>query len=132
MRIIVIGAGVLGSAVARSLTQRGAEVIVLEAGRPGSGTSASTLAWVNSAKKKPEPYFRLNHAGIRVHHELAGRAASWFSPTGHLEWAVTDEHQAELAARIDTLRVRDYPVRTVTRREAEDPGTRPGQTPVRI
>lgn len=119
MRVIVIGAGVVGSAVAMGLTRRGAQVTVLDADGPGSGTSATTLAWVNSAKKEPEPYFQLNQAGVRAHHELAGQAASWFCPTGHLEWAVTDGHRAELAARIDTLAARDYPARTVTRREAE-------------
>jgi len=114
MRVIVIGAGVVGAAVAAGLARRGAEVTVLEAERPGAGTSGNTFAWVNSAEKEPEPYFALNHAGMRAHHELAGGDAPWYFPTGNLVLASTDEHRAALASRLARLRSRDYPAREVT------------------
>ena len=76
LRIVVIGAGILGAAVAASLTRRGAQVTILEAEHPGSGTTATTFAWVNSANKDPDSYFALNHAGVRAHHEFAGQRAT--------------------------------------------------------
>lgn len=123
LRVVVIGAGVLGAAVAAGLTRRGAEVTVLEASHPGAGTTSTSFAWVNSASKEPESYFALNHAGVRAHHELAGKHSApagnrWFFPTGNLEWAVTDEHRSALAARVDRLRARDYPATWLTAAEA--------------
>jgi glycine/D-amino acid oxidase-like deaminating enzyme len=115
---VVIGAGVLGAAVAASLTRRGADVTVLEARGPGAGTTGTSFAWVNANNKDPQPYFALNHAGVRAHHELAKGGAPWFFPTGNLEWAVTEERRAALATRVETLRARDYPVQWLTARQA--------------
>lgn len=118
MRVIVIGAGVVGAAVAAGLARRGAEVTVLDAGRPGAGTTATSFAWVNANKKDPLPYFELNRAGVAAHHALAGGPTPWFFPTGHLEWATTEEHTALLAARVPKLQDRGYPLQRLTRAEA--------------
>ena len=118
MRVLVIGAGVVGAAVAAGLTRRGAEVAVLDAGLPGAGTTATSFAWVNANKKDPLPYFELNNAGLAAHHALAGGLTPWFFPTGHLEWATTDEHAALLAARLPKLQDRGYPFRRLTRAQA--------------
>jgi len=121
LRIVVIGAGIVGAAVAASLTRRGAQVTILEARHPGSGTTATSFAWVNSANKDPESYFALNHAGVRAHHEFAGqRTTPWFFPTGNMEWAVSDEHRAALSARMEKLRARGYPARWITAGQARE------------
>lgn len=120
MRVIVIGAGVVGAAVAAGLTRRGASVTVLEAAYPGAGTTGSTFAWVNSANKEPEPYFALNYAGVLAHHALAEGGAPWFAPTGNLERATTDEHRAVLASRLERLSVRNYPAHRLTASEARE------------
>jgi glycine/D-amino acid oxidase-like deaminating enzyme len=120
MRVIVIGAGVIGMAVAAGLARQGAKVTVLEAGRPGAGTSGDTFAWVNSANKEPESYFALNRAGMRAYRDLAGDHAPWYFPTGNLERATTDEHRAALAAKLDRLADRDYPARRLTATQARE------------
>ncbi|OPF81051.1 hypothetical protein VT50_0211030 [Streptomyces antioxidans] len=120
MRVVVIGAGVVGAAVAAELAARGARVTVLDAAHPGAGTTATSFAWVNSANKEPEPYFALNHAGIRAHYELAGDGAPWFFPTGNLEWAVTDRHKEVLAGRVARLQSRDYPVEWISAERARE------------
>ena len=53
LRIVVIGAGVMGASVAYRLAQAGASVTVLEAGRVGGGTSGCSFAWTNSIAKTP-------------------------------------------------------------------------------
>jgi D-hydroxyproline dehydrogenase subunit beta len=120
VRAVVIGAGVVGAAVAAGLARRGVAVTVLEAAQPGGGTTGATFAWVNSANKEPEPYFALNHAAVRAHHALAEGGAPWFFPTGNLERATTDQHRAVLAARAERLRARDYPVRALTAAQARE------------
>ncbi|MBV8987320.1 MAG: FAD-dependent oxidoreductase, partial [Solirubrobacterales bacterium] len=66
MDIIVVGAGVIGAAVAYRLAQAGARVTVLEAAeRIGQGTSGRSFAWTNSNEKGPRLYHDLNVAGMR-------------------------------------------------------------------
>lgn len=115
MRVVVIGAGVVGSAVAAGLVRRGAQVTVLEARSPGAGTTATSFAWVNANNKIPKEYFDLNHAAVWAHHQLPG---DWFFPTGNLECAASDQHKELLEARVTRLLSMGYPVERVTPRRA--------------
>jgi glycine/D-amino acid oxidase-like deaminating enzyme len=49
VHVAVVGARIIGAALVR----RGADVTVLDATEPGSGTSGSSLAWLNSNQKLP-------------------------------------------------------------------------------
>lgn len=71
MKVVVVGAGVVGAASAYELARRGADVLVLEADRPAGGTSGATFAWLNAFRKRPEHYYRLNLAGMEAHRRLA-------------------------------------------------------------
>ena len=68
-RVAVVGAGVVGAAVARGLAAGGSRVLVLEAAEPGAGTSGTSFAWINASAKEPRPYFDLNVAAMRLHRE---------------------------------------------------------------
>ncbi|MBN6040523.1 FAD-binding oxidoreductase [Amycolatopsis sp. 195334CR] len=119
MKVIVVGAGVLGTGVARSLTLAGAEVLLLDRRGPGAGTSSTTFAWTN-ANRKPDPdYYRLNLAGMAEHEELArelpGEPAYFRS--GGVQFADADS-EPWLAENVERLRGLGYPARWVTRAEA--------------
>ncbi|MGC0271281.1 NAD(P)/FAD-dependent oxidoreductase (plasmid) [Glutamicibacter soli] len=103
MKIAVIGAGVIGVSIATELLSRGATVSLVDMNAPGSGTSATSFAWVNSNNKHPQHYYELNLAGVRAHHDLAARGGEWFHPTGHVEVAVDHGHQQELRGRLERL-----------------------------
>jgi len=66
-RIAVIGAGVLGLAVARSLASQGAQVTVFDKRYPGSGTSQISSGWINANGKDPASYHQLNAAAMDEH-----------------------------------------------------------------
>ncbi|MDV6012186.1 FAD-dependent oxidoreductase [Haloechinothrix sp. LS1_15] len=133
MRIAVIGAGVVGASVARELATRGAdrtEVTVFEQWHPGSGTSASTFAWVNSNEKRPDSYHRLNVAGCEEHRRLATDLAGtprWYFPTGNLAWACDPGDRTELEDRVARLDRLGYPYRWIEPAELTDlePDIRP-------
>jgi len=118
-RCVVIGAGLLGSAVAARLAAAGMRVTLLEADQPGHGTSRWSFAWVNSNDKGPKAYHDLNHAGIRAWAELAPDldGAAWYRPVGHLELATSD---AECAARVRRLTECGYPARLIDAAEAAE------------
>ena len=70
MKVVVIGAGIIGASVAYYLTRRGAEVEVVEAARPGAGTSTATFAYLN-ALRHPTPYGAFRLSAMNQWHALA-------------------------------------------------------------
>jgi len=118
----VIGAGVLGAALAARLAELGTRVTLLEADGPGRATTRWSLAWLNANEKTPRAYHDLNAAGIAAWARLARslEGESWFRPVGNLEWAVTRDAGDRLAARVHRLAEWGYAARPVDARTAAD------------
>jgi glycine/D-amino acid oxidase-like deaminating enzyme len=118
-RVAVVGAGILGAALADRLAAAGAHVTVLEQHQPGTGASRSSLAWYNANSKTPHAYHRLNVAGMHAWAALAPRlgGAAWHRPTGNLEWAEDSDGRAQLYSRVQRLRAWGYAARLVGRNE---------------
>jgi len=117
MEAVVVGAGVIGAAVAFRLAQAGARVTVLEsADHFGAGTSGRSFAWTNSNGKTPRAYHDLNAAGMQAHAALGGEFGStpWWHGGGNLDWRATDAGRAELTDRVERLRAWGYAVEWVT------------------
>src|SRR5437762_11972864 len=117
-RVVVIGAGILGAAVAARLAEAGLRVTLLDQDEPGRATSRWSFAWINSNDKAPRPYHDLNHAGIRAWAELAPDldGDAWYRPSGHVELAASGA--AELESRVRHLTDWGYPARLVSLAEA--------------
>lgn len=118
-RVVVIGAGLVGAAIAADLSRAGAEVTVLEAHRPAGGTSNATFSWTNANAKQPREYHDLNVGGMLAHRRFAERfrGADWYHEGGNLEWKNDAEANAGLARKVDQLRAYHYPVRWLDRSE---------------
>jgi glycine/D-amino acid oxidase-like deaminating enzyme len=117
MDVVVVGAGVIGAAVAFRLAQAGAAVTVLEGtDRVGAGTSGRSFAWTNSNGKTPRAYHDLNVAGMHAHAALGDEfgATPWWHGGGNLDWRATDSARAELADRVERLQAWGYAVEWVT------------------
>ncbi|MEU3612249.1 FAD-binding oxidoreductase [Streptomyces sp. NPDC006872] len=119
MKVIIIGAGVLGVSVARQLAVAGEDVLLLDRSGAGTGTTATTFAWINSSRKPDPDYHRLNLAGMEEHARLAEQlpgAPSYF-PSGALQWADA-ANERRLADNVERLQALDYPAHRVTPDEA--------------
>ncbi|MFF6783392.1 FAD-dependent oxidoreductase [Streptomyces sp. NPDC012510] len=119
MKVIIIGAGVLGVSVARHLAVAGEEVLLLDQRGVGTGTTATTFAWTNSSRKPDPDYHRLNLAGMEEHGRLAEqlRGAPAYFRSGALQWA-DSANERRLADNVERLRGLDYPAHWVTADEA--------------
>lgn len=118
--IVVIGAGIIGVALADRLAARG-RVTIIDAATPGQGTTASSLAWINANKTLDPTYFAFRVAAMREWDGLSQEFGSspWYVPNGTLEWADDDEAAAELLERIDRLSARGYPARRIAPKDVE-------------
>jgi glycine/D-amino acid oxidase-like deaminating enzyme len=86
--VAVIGAGVIGAAIAQRLAEKGVAVILLDRAEPGSGATAASYAWVNANRKLPRAYFDLSVAAMEDYRRLAWRLAPapWYHLDGNLIW----------------------------------------------
>src|SRR4051812_4518333 len=119
MRAIVIGAGVVGSAVAYRLVEAGAEVTIIEGDRVGGGTSGISFAWTNSNNKSPPSYHDLNVGGMKAHAALRDEFddTPWLHLSGSVEWRRSDAEGAALHEKVERLKSWGYAIEYITRKE---------------
>ncbi|MFE0098875.1 NAD(P)/FAD-dependent oxidoreductase [Streptomyces sp. NPDC059009] len=117
-RVAVIGVGILGASVGWHLSRHGAEVVLIDAGRPGEGVTNWSFSWVNASNKtERRSYFDLNVAGLAAYRELAEDIGpdSWWYPNGHLRWANDDPAaEAKFLETAELLASWDYRVEVRT------------------
>ena len=136
-RVAVVGVGILGACVGWHLARRGAEVVLIDAGRPGEGVTDWSFSWVNAGNKTvTRSYFDLNVAGIAAHRDLAGIVGpdSWWYPSGHLRWADDPAAEARFLETAELLGSWSYRVEVSTgaevRRRLEPALALPDEVPV--
>ncbi|MFJ6901336.1 NAD(P)/FAD-dependent oxidoreductase [Streptomyces hokutonensis] len=136
-RVAVIGVGVLGACVGWNLSRQGAEVVLVDAGRPGEGVTDWSFSWVNASNKTVRrSYFDLNVAGMAAHRELAATIGpdAWWYPSGHLRWADDPAAEARFLKTAELLGSWGYRVELSTgaevRRRLEPALALPDEVPV--
>jgi len=71
-KIVVIGAGIIGSACAWQLARDGADVTLVEHSKEAGGVAtAASFSWINATFGNPRPYFDLRMQAIAGWHRLA-------------------------------------------------------------
>lgn len=120
--VVVIGAGMIGICAADQLARSGVEVTLIDSEPPGTGTSGTSLAWLNANKKLPRSYHGFSVRAMREWQQLACsfQRPPWHVPTGCLTWATSDAQQAELVERVARLREWGYSAEHVTLKQGAD------------
>jgi glycine/D-amino acid oxidase-like deaminating enzyme len=108
--VAVIGAGVIGAAVAQRLAEKGVAVVLLDRAEPGSGTTAASYAWVNANEKLPRAYFDLSVAAMEDYRRLAWRLAPapWYHRDGNLIWFRDPARASALRENVQRLQAWGY------------------------
>lgn len=112
MRILIIGGGVIGSAVAVALRQRGAEVVLIDSLAEGGQTSTASAGMVNPFSLTPEdspalPFYwhslLMYPEWTHMLHELTGIDPEW-RQGGCLRVALAEPDQEHLRASLAWIR----------------------------
>jgi glycine/D-amino acid oxidase-like deaminating enzyme len=116
--VVIVGAGILGASLAYELTHRNYRVALLDSGRPGAGTTASSFAWINATSKLDDrTYHHLNALGRDRYDVICGSSAPpGLRPGGALVWADrSDEARLQsVRERARRLQAWGYPVTLLT------------------
>ena len=111
--VCIIGAGLVGCASAYQLAKRGADVIVLERGWPGAGSSSGGMGGFRQQFADAVDA-ELVRASLPIIRELAPEA---LAPRGYLFVAETEAGMRELADGIEGMRAFGVRVRMVDQRD---------------
>lgn len=116
MKVIVIGAGAVGTCTAYRLARHGVAVTLIDARDPQQSLSAHSFAWVNAIDDGSARYFALSREGLAAHRRLADEVpgADWFRPTGNLAWADSAAGERSLLAAAESYRAKGYPAEVLT------------------
>src|ERR1043166_851592 len=130
LRVVVVGAGIVGASIAYHLACREVAVTVLERHRPGAGASSHSFAWINAFGKEPYPYHDLNRRSLEAWRRFApglqaGGGLHW---GGEMRWVHTAADAEALRQRIQQLQAWGYPNYLITAAELQhlEPGLVPG------
>ena len=121
--IVVVGAGVVGAAIAFYLAKGGAKVTLVERGTPGGRTSKVSFGWINALGKRPEHYHRFSRLSVEAYSQLEEELGpdAGIGQGGSLHWpAPGAEGRAEMAALARELEELKYPYSLLTAREAAE------------
>ena len=111
LKIVVIGAGIIGTFIAYELSRYGIDVTLIDKNKPGSGTSGSSFNWVNATyPKKPYSYNYFAQLGINSYKNLLKEIDISIEWNGSLEWFNLRQDQLDLLSEISQLM--NYPTYT--------------------
>ncbi len=126
LNVAVIGAGILGAAIAWRLAQRGVHVTLIDRGQPGHGASSHSFAWINAGAKEPIGYHNLNRRSLEMWPRFASDIGDHGDPDsvglrwgGKVSWEADPVAAEGLVARVRQLQSWGYPTRLIDAGELE-------------
>src|SRR6266542_1327382 len=103
-RVVVVGGGIIGSAIAMHLAERGLRPLLVDEDRAGEAASARSFASLSAFGNDPVAYYELACAALASWSRWAKRRG------GELRWAADPQQGRELAEQVERARSRGYPI----------------------
>jgi len=129
--VVVVGAGIVGCAIAVHLADHGIRPVVVDADRPAQGASAGSFASLSAFGKDPAAYYELACAGMASWSRWAERLGGGVGlrRDGEIRWAGDPPEGDDLTERVTHARGRGYPIRLVGEAELRHllPAAEPGR-----
>lgn len=115
MKVIVVGAGVLGVSTAYQLAKRGCDVEVFDQSVPGGEASAASLAWLNSNTREERAYHDLGVISMGEYRALARElgTSEWLNSCGNMEIVADEAAEETLRTKIRRLEQYGYPAMAI-------------------
>jgi glycine/D-amino acid oxidase-like deaminating enzyme len=120
-KIVIIGAGIVGSAIAYHLTKMGAAVTVIERDRPAAHASGRSFSWLHASyPTKPYSFHHLLGLGLLAYHKLENEIGIDIRWGGSFEWHASKESQKLLAKEIEVQQRYGVPIHMISGAQAHE------------
>jgi len=120
----VIGAGIVGAAIAHRLAEQGTAALLLDRSDPttGSNATAASFAMVTAREQTPRALFELSKAAMEDYRRLAWKLAPapWYHVDGSLAWFGDPVKAAALREQVQRVRTRGYAAEMLRARIVRD------------
>jgi glycine/D-amino acid oxidase-like deaminating enzyme len=112
---VVVGAGIVGSAVTLHLADRGLRPVLVDAGGPDGSASARSFGSIGALDRELVAAYELACAGMAEWRRFAERLGPevGYRRGGEVRWAADPEDGAALSGLVRRAQRRGYPVRLV-------------------
>jgi glycine/D-amino acid oxidase-like deaminating enzyme len=127
--VVVIGAGIVGSAIAMHLAERGLRPVLVDQVQAGQTASSRSFASLSAFGADPVGYYELVCTALARWSRWAERLGEvGFRRGGELRWVADPEQGRQLAEQVERARSRGYPVMSVGEAELRRllPAAEPG------
>jgi len=102
MKVVVVGAGIVGASIAYFLSRAGVQVEIIDRVGPASHASRATFAWINATwAKQPRTYHAFNQNSMNSWKTLETELEIPILWEGSLEWFADSERTALLGSQIE-------------------------------
>lgn len=130
-RVAVLGGGILGVSTAVHLLRQGASVVLVTESQLCSEATGRSLAWLNSAGSRSEPYHRLRVLGMDRYRTLyaSDPDRDWLQFNGGLRWNTAGKRD-QTVARHEHEKAHGYDSRLLSPQEI--PSIAPGVDPAAV
>jgi len=114
-KIIIVGAGIVGSSIAYHLTKMGAEVTVIERDRPAAHASGRNFGWLHASyPTKPYSFHHLLRLSLLAYHKLETDIGIDIHWGGSFEWHALKENQKILKQEIEIQQGYGVPIHMIS------------------
>ncbi|MGY8985353.1 MAG: NAD(P)/FAD-dependent oxidoreductase [Sphingomonadales bacterium] len=120
LKVIVVGAGIIGASIAYHLAKSGVQVTVIDQEAPASHASRGTFAWINATwPKQPHAYHTLNQESVANWYDLQKSLNLSIKWRGSIEWFESAERQLKLVDQIEEQKKWGEPAEMIGPKELE-------------
>ena len=129
LRVVVVGAGIVGASIAFNLSLRNVELTVVDSHQPGAGATGHSFAYINAFGKDPRHYHDLNRRSMDAWERFTRRLGTDIGLRwgGKMSWESTLQGAEELERRVKQVQAWGYASRMID--EPEMLGLEPGLSP---
>jgi len=114
-KIIIVGAGIVGSSIAYHLTKMGAEVTVIERDRPAAHASGRNFGWLHASyPTKPYSFHHLLRLSLLAYQKLETDIGIDIHWGGSFEWHALKENQKILKQEIEIQQGYGVPIHMIS------------------
>tara|TARA_A100001037_G_C15152861_1_gene640760 strand:+ start:9673 stop:10821 length:1149 start_codon:yes stop_codon:yes gene_type:complete len=113
--VVIIGGGIIGSAIGFHLSLLNNKIIIIDKGPFQESCSAHSFAWINASSKSPIGYHTLCRSSVNKWPSFAKQLGTeiGLNLNGTIKWENNAKGAAAARERVETLKSWDYPIEIV-------------------